>query len=202
MNEQTFEARFRALAPRLYGTAYLILRSDADAQDAMQEALIRGWRKKETLKDDALFSTWMTRILINESRRILRRAAARPERELTEGIPQREPEDPILRDAIRGLPENYRLPVILYYVEGYSTGEAAKILRLPVTTVKWRLYQARTLLRRTPETAGPFACGHRRADGQAALEKRRLTKTTPRPVFHGRAGRSIMKAKVEGIQNA
>lgn len=149
MNERIFEERFMLIAPKLYGIAYLIVKGDADAQDAVQEALIRAWKKLRTLKNEDYFDTWLIRILVNESKRILKKGKAAGSGALTQSIPQRAVDNAPLRDAVRALPVNYRVPIVLYYLQGYSTSEMAQIMRVPVTTVKWRLYQGRALLKET-----------------------------------------------------
>jgi RNA polymerase sigma-70 factor (ECF subfamily) len=57
------------------------------------------------------------------------------------------PPDPSLRDALDRLPENLRLPVLLFYMEGFSVGEIAGMLKVPSGTIKWRLSKARKLLK-------------------------------------------------------
>lgn len=66
MDERAFEQRVLELEPRLYRTACAILWNDADAADALQECLLKAWRKRGSLKEEACFNSWITRILINE----------------------------------------------------------------------------------------------------------------------------------------
>ena len=145
MDEREFSQRALSCAQRLYGVAYLILGRDADCEDAVQEALFKAWRNLGSLREERYLETWLVRILINESRRLLRRR--RPEVELEDQVQAAQPENPALRDAIRALDIKFRLPVILYYVQGYKVHEVAHILHLPEGTVKWRLNQGRKLLR-------------------------------------------------------
>lgn len=149
MDKKTFEERAMACERKLYGVAYLTLRSGQDCQDAVQEALYRAWAKKDALRDESLFETWLTRILINECKRILKsraRQAPMPDEGDLSGR-SAEPDDPALRDAILALDMKYRLPVILYYVDGYKVAQVARILGIPQNTVKWRLSRARTILK-------------------------------------------------------
>ena len=146
MSEREFSQRAMRCAPKLWRIAYLILRNGADCDDAVQEALLRAWAHIGSLRDPALFETWLVRILINAARTQLRRRpdAAR----LAEALPAEEPPpDGALRDAIRGLEMKYRVPLVLHHLEGYSLEECAAMLRLPVSTVKWRLHQARKQLK-------------------------------------------------------
>ena len=131
-----------------------MLGSEADCADAAQNALLRAWEKQHTLRDTAYFKTWLTRILINECRVMLRqRARFVPlEEEAAEGeiAPER---DSGLYEAVMGLDVKYRVPFVLYYIEGFRTREIASMLKLPEGTVKTRLRRAREILRTELEGA-------------------------------------------------
>ena len=138
----------------LYRVAKSMLGSEADCADAAQNALLRAWEKQHTLRDTAYFKTWLTRILINECRVVLRqRARFVPlEEEAAEGeiAPER---DSGLYEAVMGLDVKYRVPFVLYYIEGFRTREIASMLKLPEGTVKTRLRRAREILRTELEGA-------------------------------------------------
>ncbi len=68
MTTQEFSRRADACAGKLYAVAYLTLRSEADCEDAIQEALLRAWRHIGALRDEALFETWLVRICADEIR--------------------------------------------------------------------------------------------------------------------------------------
>ena len=151
MDEKAFEERILALEPKLYRTACAILWNDADAADAMQECILKAWRKQDSLKDPVRFSAWTMRILINECRNVQRRGRNRTV-PLEDAMVKQEPigEETIdlgLRQALRALPPKLRLPLLLHHMDGYSLEEIARMLRLPVSTVKGRLYEARKRLR-------------------------------------------------------
>ena len=144
MNEREFSRRVRLMRDRLWRVSFSILRSTADAEDAMQEALLRAWRNVDSLRDKSLFETWLTRILINECRRLIRK---KPDMaEIPESLPAPEAENPGLARAIGSLKMDLRLPVILYYIEGYSVKETAGIMRITQSSVKSRLMRARKKL--------------------------------------------------------
>ena len=147
MTEREFSRRALACAPRLHRVSFLILGREADCEDAVQEALMKAWTNLGRLRDEGLFETWLTRILINESRSVLRRRQRHPVAELDENLPAPEPEDPALRDAVLALEEKHRIPIVLHYLEGYNVQEIAGMLRLPETTVKHRMRRAREILR-------------------------------------------------------
>lgn len=141
---------------RLFTLAARELGSAADAEDAVQEALIRAWRALPRFRGDASFATWMYRICLNaiaDQRSRRARGAGAP----LEDVP--EPADPrdlivaselstALQDALAGLEETYRTPVLLYDVLGRSYGEIAAVLGVAEGTVKSRIFRGRAELAR------------------------------------------------------
>ena len=150
MNAQEFSERIRACTPGLWRISWLILRSGADCDDALQEALLRAWRSLPSLKDEEYFETWLTRILIRESSRILRKRGRRAEAE-TAARPEWREESEALRDALAALPDAERIAVGLHYMEGYKHREIAVLLGVPETVVKWRLRSGRKHLKQMLE---------------------------------------------------
>lgn len=149
MDKQTFSEQVLAMSDSLYRVARTILHTPADCEDAVQEAVTKAWEKKETLREDRYFQTWLTRILINECYALCRR------REDTVPLDNctdlrastGEPVDRELRDGLMALPMKLRVAMALYYVEGYTVGEIAGMTRVPAGTVKSRLSRGRKLLR-------------------------------------------------------
>ncbi|HIS73029.1 MAG TPA: sigma-70 family RNA polymerase sigma factor [Candidatus Scatomorpha pullicola] len=154
MDKEEFTRAVLEYESTLYRVAKSMLGSEADCADAAQNALLRAWEKQHTLRDTAYFKTWLTRILINECRAMLRqRARFVPlEEEAAEGeiAPER---DSGLYEAVMGLDVKYRVPFVLYYIEGFRTREIASMLKLPEGTVKTRLRRAREILRTELEGA-------------------------------------------------
>ena len=151
MDKREFADRVHAMQERLYRIAYGQLREEQDRKDAVQEAIYKAWKGRERLRSEAYFETWLIRILINECHNI-QRAGRRifpvetlPERPYVEK--RMEGNSAELREAVISLPEKLRLPVMLHYIEGYTTEEAAEILRVPVGTVRSRLKKAREALK-------------------------------------------------------
>ncbi len=147
MDKEFFVRELEAQSGMLYRIAWTILRNDDACRDAMQEAALKAWEKRGTLRDQRYFRTWMTRILINacydthRSRRRFVSVAEIPE-------PALPPPDPTLSLALQSLPEKLRLPLVLCYSEGMSYAEAAQTLRIPVTTVRGRIRRAKDALRK------------------------------------------------------
>lgn len=154
MNKSEFTDRVLAAEGRLYRVAQGMLRNAQDRDDAVQEAVVKAWQNLDRLRDDAIFETWLTRILINECYNLLRlRSRISPMERVPE--PQAPPDDGAgLREAIMSLKADERIAVILHYMEGYRTREIASILRLPEGTVKSRLKRARTQLKRMLSEGG------------------------------------------------
>lgn len=141
MPVEEFSERVRACQARLYRVAVSILRSHADAEDAVSEALLKAWKHAPGLRSDAYFETWLTRIVINESRTLLRRGRAHASCELKDVYAAEEPLDVELRMLIDALPEKYRLPLVMRCALDMSYDEIARALRIPRGAVKWRVEQ-------------------------------------------------------------
>ena len=148
MLQADFIQRVRACERRLYRIARTMLPQECDCEDAVQEALLRAWDRRETLRQEAYFDTWLIRILINQCKTFYRRRPPEPA-ELTEDNPQVTSEETPLLEALMALPHKQRVTLELHYIEGYSVAETARILRLPEGTVKWRLKRGRELLKQS-----------------------------------------------------
>lgn len=148
MNDRDYMARVRAMEGRLYRIAQAMLWRDADCADAIQEAVFRGWMKKGQINEPAYFETWLIRILINQCKDVLRRRRRDPlPLDIETGQEDRLCENVHLRACLKRLPEEYRIPLLLHHLEGYSIRDVAKMLCLPEKRVTARLYRARKALR-------------------------------------------------------
>lgn len=152
MDKEAFANVVLSSTDSLYRISKSILKNDADCEDAVQEAIATGFGKLSTLRQEAYARTWLTRILIYECYSLLKK------REKTAAM-LAEPQDEEcassdysdLYDALSTLKKEYRLTIVLHYLEGYSIEEIAKILRIPAGTVKSRLSRGRRDLRRIME---------------------------------------------------
>ncbi len=149
----------RHKADRLYAVVLRFSATEADAEEATQEAFLRAWRNIDRFRGEARFFTWLYRIGVNEAKRILERRPP-PGRVLSVEDQPIEAEAPgpqaraesgdlrdVLDDALRRLPEKYRAAVVLRDVEGLSTSEAAEVLGLREAAFKSRLDRGRMALR-------------------------------------------------------
>lgn len=150
MTKEEFEARIIGMQDTLYRVSATILRQSCDREDAIQECIYKALKKRESLRDDRFMQSWVIRILINECYSIHRRAKwERPSERLPEPPPLPGPDaDAGAFYALFSLEEKMRLPVVLHDVEGYSVEETARIMRIPVGTVKSRLARARERLKK------------------------------------------------------
>ncbi len=138
----------------LYHVAKTLLYNDADCADAIQEAIVKAFTNLHTLRKDTYAKTWLVRIVINECYAILRRQKNIVSIEDYQDIEAVWSEDySDLYEAVTQLPEETRICVTLYYLEGYSIKETAKMLDMTESAVKNRLFRARENLRSKLEPA-------------------------------------------------
>ena len=166
------EAAVRLLTKRfnqtLYRTARAILRDDAEAEDALQDAYLKAIRAMGTFRADAKLQTWLVRIVANEALQRLRKTrrgaqvialdgdietpiedimapdepVAQPERETQRAEVRR-----IMERKIDELPDAFRTVFVLRAVEEMTVEEVAASLDIPEATVRTRFFRARALLR-------------------------------------------------------
>ena len=149
-----FTALMNAYMQHLYKTAKAILMNDEDAADAMQETIMVCWEKMGTLKEDRYFKAWVTKILINECYNLIRgRKGVTYVEEIPEIPDDGEESDLEWKEVLAVLGEEYRLPVVLYYVQGFQTKEIAKLMGISDAAVRTRLTRAREQLRKYYEEA-------------------------------------------------
>lgn len=152
----------------LFRTARGILKSDVEAEDALQEAYLRAWRALHSFRAESTLSTWLVRIVINEALGRLRQRSAHviplhaaldnagrePEAWL-EGDPDQRPDRIATRSQLRRLmearidllPDAFRTVFMLRAVEELNVEEVAVALDIPEATVRSRFFRARGLLR-------------------------------------------------------
>lgn len=147
MDEMRFKSEAETLSPALYRAAVSILRSPHDAQDAVQEALLKAWAACERCREET-FPSYLMHILINECRNIQRaRMRQIPVEALPEEAAPQQSANPGLKNALDSLPDNLRTPLLLHYMEGWSGKMIAKSLGITAMAVRRRLYRARKSLK-------------------------------------------------------
>jgi RNA polymerase sigma-70 factor (ECF subfamily) len=166
--QAAFALLMRRYNRRLYRVARSILRDDAEAEDALQEAYLQAYRALPDFRGDSSLATWLTRIVMNAALMRRRRTGrmaevielgAEPVMEQHGGARDQDesgqPEQAALRAQARGLieakidglPEVFRTVFILRAVEELSVDETGKLLGIPEATVRSRYFRARAMLR-------------------------------------------------------
>ena len=139
----------------LFRTARAILRDDAEAEDALQEALLDAWRHLDRFRGDAALSTWLYRLVTNRCIATLRRRRPGPAPDAGVDVAARDsPERSALLDlelaalgrAVQDLPDNLRVCWVLRELEGLGYGEIAEITGAGETAVRGRIHRARVRL--------------------------------------------------------
>jgi len=145
---------FESLRPDLLRFAHWLARDRAIAEDIVQESLLRAWRSRDALKEPGAARAWLLTIVRREHARLYERKRLElvPLEDVvdTQASPRlAEPDGDLftLRHAIMRLPLEYREPLVLQIVGGFSTEEIARELALSPTTVLTRLFRARNKLR-------------------------------------------------------
>ncbi|MEJ1964181.1 MAG: sigma-70 family RNA polymerase sigma factor [Gammaproteobacteria bacterium] len=151
-----FGRLLESLRPELVRFAYWLARDRSVAEDVVQEAMLRAWRARSELKDAAAARHWLLTIVRREHARLYERkrlitvdvteVVAREDMALARGgVGDGELLD--LRRAILRLPDDYREPLVMQVLGGYSTAEIAKEMNLSIPAVLTRLFRARNRLR-------------------------------------------------------
>lgn len=167
---ERFERDVLPLLPSLYGAALRMTRNPADAEDLVQETYLRAFRGFGGFAEGTNLKAWLYRILTNGYINTYRKKQREPqivegpddldewylydrlggqrvegsaEQEVLDAIP-----DAAVKSALESLPENFRIPVLLADVEGFSYREIAEIMGTPIGTVMSRLHRGRKALER------------------------------------------------------
>lgn len=138
----------RRFAPAVYRLAYARTGSRADAEDVMQEVFLRLVRHKPAFDSEAHARAWLLKVASNCANDLFRLPWRKREEPLEEDVSApEEPGEGSVTEAVLSLPSKYRIPIHLYYYEGYSVAEIADITGKREGTVKSHLSRARALLR-------------------------------------------------------
>ena len=131
----------------LYRLCILMLKNESDAEDVIQETLIKFYRKAPVFENADHEKAWLIRVATNGCRDLLRYRVRHPlaEEEPIVAASENSADTGIL-EALASLPEKYKLVLALYYVEGYKVEDIAKIIGRTSSAVKMRLQKGRRLL--------------------------------------------------------
>lgn len=162
------EQIYHDYAPRVYNVARSMVRTDADAEDVMQDVLLKVVRKLPTFRGASALPTWLHRVTVNTALSHRRKHAVREERRVHDSFETILAEEPqprgttmpetqllhhetqtLIERAIAQLPNVYRTVFLLADVEGLPNADIAERLNLSLAAVKSRLHRARHLMRET-----------------------------------------------------
>src|SRR5579883_2569404 len=164
-----FHLLIRPYEQQLFRTALALVKNEAEAEDVVQDAVLKAYRKLASFRGDAKFSTWLISITLNEARGRLRKqgrvamdsldekreenseytpAALTDWREVPLEALERQEIRALVQQAVAELPETFRQVVILRDMEELSVNETAEALGISISLVKVRLHRARLLLQK------------------------------------------------------
>lgn len=153
--EDPIERLYDCYAAMLYRLALSVLKNCEDAEDAVQSVFEKYVMHPHLFLSAEHEKAWLVRVTMNQCKDTLRR------REIRRAVPLEEAvqvgvwdEHSDVLDSLEKLPEEYRIPLILYYFEQWQVGEIARALRLGVSAVKMRLKRGRELLKNALEGGG------------------------------------------------
>ena len=151
MTDQQFVPLAQRYMDTIFRIAYSYLRSQADADDVTQDVLIQLYKTETAFESDDHLKHWLIRVTVNRCKNIFRSPWRKVENiaDYENSLTFEAPEHRELFDAVMALDKRYRLPVLLYYYEGYSQKEIAGLLDIPEETVRTRLFRARGKLKTT-----------------------------------------------------
>lgn len=159
----------------IYALAYRVIGREEDARDVCQETFLRAFRALPGFKGEAKFSSWVYRICLNLCRDWMRKQRRAPTVQMPEGVDpvemasergpiesietlvERRELSGVVAEAMALLPEEQRMAIILKEYHGMTFQEIADLQGCPLSTVKTRLYQGLTVLRRHLEKNGQMA---------------------------------------------
>ena len=147
LEERVFTQELLESEQMLYRITCAFLCSEADRQDAMQETALKAWQNRRRLREERFFKTWVTSIMVNECRLILRKSKRTIVTDTLPDQPAQETCNLETRLMLESLPEKQRVPLLLHYLEGFSLEEISQVLHVSVGIVKYRMHQARKALR-------------------------------------------------------
>lgn len=145
--DENIERIIQVHGDRLFRMCAVMLGNADDAEDAVQETVIRYFQKAPQFENEEHEKAWLLRVASNWCRDMLRFRTRHPQKDIDSlyDLAAEKPGSDIL-DALMTLPEKFRLVMLLYYVEEYRIGEIAQIIRKTPSAVKMRLHKGRKLL--------------------------------------------------------
>ncbi len=172
-DQAMFAEQAMQYAPQLFSGALRMTRNRSDAEDLVQETYLKGYRSFHTFSEGTNLRAWLFRIMTNTYINAYRAKQRRPDETdlgdieelylyknlpaLQNGVAARSAEETLMemlpdaevKQALEDLPDNFRLPVILADVDGFSYKEIAEMLEIPIGTVMSRLHRGRKAMQKS-----------------------------------------------------
>lgn len=149
MNRTVFSEKVNTYRNQLYITALTILKNEADAQDAVCNAILKAYEHLDRLKDEKKFKAWIIAITRNEALQIKRKRIELPgDGQLESMLPSVSDNYNELWDVVQKLSDDYRIVIVLFYYNDLSLKDISKMLEIPVGTVKSRLNRGREQIKK------------------------------------------------------
>ena len=170
--QEQFTTDAMQYAPQLFSTALRMTRSRSDAEDLVQETYIKGWRSFHTFQEGTNLRAWLFRIMTNtyinkynaqkrkgtevelddvEELFLYKRLGSIDQSQLSSSAEDQMLElftDDEVKSALEDLPEDFRMPVLLSDVDGFSYKEISEMLEIPIGTVMSRLHRGRKAMQK------------------------------------------------------
>ena len=170
--QEQFTSDAMQYAPQLFSTALRMTRSRSDAEDLVQETYIKGWRSFHTFQEGTNLRAWLFRIMTNtyinkynaqkrkgtevelddvEELFLYKRLGSIDQSQLSSSAEDQMLElftDDEVKSALEDLPEDFRMPVLLSDVDGFSYKEISEMLEIPIGTVMSRLHRGRKAMQK------------------------------------------------------
>ena len=143
------EAMIQKYGDMLFRTCLVMLQNQPDAEDAVQETVLKYMLKAPVFDSSEHEKAWLLKVAANHCRDMLRFRSRHPQvtlEQLTEYLT--DPENSGILDALMTVPEKYRIVMLLHYVEGYPTDKIAQMIGKTPSAVKMRLQKGRKLLKK------------------------------------------------------
>lgn len=144
---EQLEAKIKEHSNMVYKIAFLMLKNKEDAEEIYQETFIKLYENFKKMKNDEHMKHWLIRVTINNCKMLLRKRKRENLTELDENISFKDNSNITSIEAVKKLPEKYRIVIYLYYYEQYKVHEISKILKISEGTVKSQLSRAREILK-------------------------------------------------------
>ena len=171
-SQEQFTSDAMQYAPQLFSTALRMTRNRSDAEDLVQETYIKGWRSFHTFQEGTNLRAWLFRIMTNtyinkynaqkrkgtevelddvEELFLYKRLGSIDQSQLSSSAEDQMIElftDDEVKNALEALPEDFRMPVLLSDVDGFSYKEISEMLEIPIGTVMSRLHRGRKAMQK------------------------------------------------------